>query len=116
MVDPMSVNYNLTELSRINLLENPADAINWWNNSLGGGAVPILIGVIGLILFLVMRKFVDSDTEAMTYSGYVLSITSFFLFLLKDNVGEPILSFGWFSLVLVFTAVSAFLNMINNKY
>lgn len=116
MVDPMSVNYNLTALSNISVLDAPADAIVWWNSSLGGFAVFTLLAVIGLILFLAMRKFVDSDSEAIGYSSFIMTIVGIFLFVIETSSGDKILSWPYLIIIIIITAISNFLNFINRRF
>jgi len=115
-VDPMSINYNLTRLASLNIIDNPADVLNFWNTAMNGSGVFIFLGVVGLVLFLASRKFVDSDSEALSYASLIVTIAALFLFLIKDSSGEKVLGWGFFAIFLIITAISSYLNMINRKY
>lgn len=116
MVNPMDINYNLTNLSNISPIDNPADWLSFWNNGLDGLGVFVLLGVTGIILFLAARKFVDSDTEAISYSGFMMSFAGLLLFILKDSAGVPLLSWGYLAIILIITAITTFLNFINRRF
>ena len=116
MVNPLDANYNLTNFSSINPITQTADWLSFWNNSLNGLGIFILLGVTGLVLFLAVRKFVDSDTEAISYSGFIISFAGLLLFIIKDSAGEALLGWGYLAIILLITAISTFLNFINRRF
>ena len=116
MVDPMTINYNLTRLASLNVIDNPADAVTWWNGAMHGSGVFILLAVVGFVLFLASRKFVDSDTEALSYSSLIVTIAGLFLFLVSDSSGDKLLGWGYFAMLLIITAIANYLNMVNRNY
>ena len=115
MTDIMSINYNLTLLAEKNVFTDTADILSWWNTAMNGIGIFVLLGVLGLVLFLAARKFVDSDTEALSYSGFIITFAGLMLFIIKDSAGEALLSWGYLSLIILITAIATFLNFINRK-
>lgn len=116
MVNPMDINYNLTNLSSINPIDSPADWLSFWNNSLNGVGIFVLLGITGIVLFLAARKFVDSDTEAISYSGFILTFAGLLLFIIKDSYGNALLGWGYLAIIMIITAISTFLNFVNRRF
>ena len=116
MVNPMDINYNLTHLSGINPIEQPADWLSFWNHGLNGSGIFVLLGIAGLLLFFASRKFVNSDSEALSYSGFIITFAGLLLFIIKDSSGDPLLGWGYFAIIMIITAISIFLNFINRRY
>ena len=115
VVDPMSVNYNLTALSNTSVIDVPADVVSLWNGMMGGFGVFVIIGVLGLVLFLAARKYVDSDTEALSYAGYIITFAGLILFLVRDSSGVSILSWGYLVIIILITAIANYLNFVNRN-
>jgi len=113
VVDPMSVNYNLTKLVSINAIDNTADVVSWWNNIFGGSGIFILLGVVGLVLFLASRKFVDSDTEALSYAGLIVTLAGIFLFMVQTSDGSKLLGWGYLMIIVLITGIATYLNFTN---
>ncbi len=115
MTDIMTANYNLSLLADKNMFTDTADILSWWNGAMDGIGLFVLLGVIGLVLFLAVRKFVDSDSEALSYSGFIVTFVGLMLFIIKDSAGDALLGWGYLSLIILVTAIATFLNFINRN-
>jgi len=115
MVDPMSVNYNLTALSNVSVINEPGDWLSIWNGMMGGFGIFVMLGVVGLVLFLVVRRFVDSDTEALSYAGFITTFAGILLFLVETSDGSKLLSWGYLVIIILITAIANYLNFVNRK-
>lgn len=116
MVDPMTINYNITALTSLSAVDNPGNVLNWWNQAIGGFGVFVLLAVIGLVLFLASRKYVTSDTEALSYAGFIVSFAGIMLFLITTDTGDKLIGWGYLVIIFLITSVSTYLNFINRKF
>lgn len=115
MVDPMTVNYDLTSLTSSSVIDNPATVLSNWNVMMNGTGIFVLLGVIGLVLFFAARKFVDSDTEALSYSGFIITFAGLLLFLVDTGTGEKLLGWGYLVIIILITAIATYMNFVNRR-
>lgn len=112
----MEGNYNLTKIIASNPIDNPAGAFSTWNIVMNGYGTIILIAVIGITLFLIMRKNDNvKDTEAAVYSGYIISIAGLFLALINID-GVRLLEWKYLFIIWVITGIAVLLDKVNGRY
>jgi len=114
--NPLTSNYNLTGLTNFDMVNDPT---GWLINFQSLSGVPIvgtaLVGV-GVVLFFIMRENVNSDSEALAYSGLITSIAGILLFLVKNGSGVPLVGWGFLVPIFLITAFSILANMIGRNY
>jgi len=115
VVDPMSVNYNITALTNVSVIDNPGDWLSVWNGMMDGFGIFVMLGVVGIVLFLAVRKYVDSDTEALSYAGFIITFAGILLFLVETVDGSKLLSWGYLVIIILITAIANYLNFVNRK-
>jgi|AntAceMinimDraft_17_1070374.scaffolds.fasta_scaffold02896_7 hypothetical protein len=114
--DPLRSNYDLSGITNISIMDDPAGFLINFQNVSGIPWVGTLLIGIGIVLFFVMRNNVSSDSEAMAYSGLITSIAGIFLFLIKNSAGTPLVGWGFIFPIILITAVSVFMNLTARNY
>jgi uncharacterized membrane protein len=107
--------YDTTLLFNNNAIEDP---LTWWNNFnnlLSGFPVITMLGFLGFVLFLAIKRTTETDTEALVWSGTITSVISVLLWL-TSFAGLKLISFGQVSIFLIITGVAIFLHYISTRF
>jgi len=112
------LNYNMSSLINGVMMDDPSTWLSSWNQLTGGWALWVLLLVIGLVLFLGMRHNgrVESDTEALSYAGLMISIVGMLLFVIQTDNGYKLIEWYMLAPILIVTAIAIFLNFSNRNY
>jgi len=117
LTNPMTSNYNITALIQ------GTDAVNspstWLSNLQIISGIPLatvlLVGA-GIILFFVMRQNVNNDSDALTYSGLMISFAGILMFLVETGTGIKLVSWAVLIPIFLITAFAIFSNMTGRNY
>ena len=109
--------YNITALVSINALEDTSDWVYTVLNMIGPYVLPIILTVIGIVLFTLMRKVgTTSETEAASYAGVIISITAVLLFFVNTSSGNKLISWEQALPIFILTAVIIGFHKMNKDY
>jgi len=101
-------------------LDPISDGPNWlgaFNASLDGWFSLSLLIVVGLVLFLSSRTLDGiSDTAALMYSSFIISVVGVFLLLIDLSSGYELLGFAQWSIIFTLFLVSLALHKMNLTY
>ena len=112
----MQGDYNLSSIVSADIINEPTKWLFNFNSELGGWFLIISLAVIGLILFLTMRKADNiKDTEAASYSGFIISIAGLLLVLIKVD-GNSLLTFTQVFPIWVITGISVMVDRFKGRY
>ena len=117
MSSVMDANYNLTAILSNNLV---TDTNKWaiaFNNEMGGLLGISFIAVIGIVIFVGMKYYNSniSDTEALTYAGFISSILSIFFIVLRNSEGA-LLEWTYALPIFVITAIAIYLHNTSRDF
>ena len=112
MSDVMSANYNLTAILSNDLITNTNGWAVAFNNELGGIVGISFIAVVGIVMYMGLKtnNVVSSDTEALSFSGFICTVLSIFFIVLG------LVPWAYALPVFVLTAISIYLNFTRQNF
>lgn len=117
LTDPMTSNYNITAL--ITGTDAVTEPAKWLSNLQIISGLPLatvlLVGA-GIILFFIMRNNVNNDSDALAYSGLMISFTGILMFLVETGTGIKLISWAVLIPIFLITAFAIFANMTARDY
>jgi len=120
MSNPIMENYtyNLTKIFSADMIEDPTLWLANFNMEMGSIVVPVLMVLIGLVLYVVMKETGTTDSEALLYAGIIISLIGVFAFIIDITTLPGVKILTWIQLVpfIIFTAIMVFVNHANQQY
>ena len=117
MTGDIMTNYTYDVSSMINssIIDNPTGWLSGLNVGVGGFLMLGLLASIGIILFLSMRNFVTSDSEALSYSGLVVSIAGILIFVINTG-GAKLITWPQLLPFFLITAIAFYVDFTSRNY
>lgn len=112
----MEGTYNLTKIVETDVVSNPDLFLLNINQALDGWLVIALIYATLIVLFLIARQNENvKDTEALSYSGVIISFVALFLLFIKID-GARLVTFLQVFPIWVITGIAILLDKLNITY
>lgn len=108
--------YNLSGLASDEVVTNTGMWLANFNAQGGGIIVPGIIIAIGVFIFITLRFITKNDTQSWSYAGTVCTFISFLLFIIETGSYPKLVSWQFFLIVIIVTALGLFLHTINRDY
>lgn len=112
VTDVMTANWNLTAILSNDLVTNTNSFAVTFNNEMGGVLGISFIAVIGIVIFVALKanNVVATDTEALSFAGFVSSVLAIFLLLIG------LVDWIYCLPVFVITAIAIYLNFTRQNF
>jgi len=112
VTDVMTSNWNLTAILSNDIITNTNGFAVAFNSEMGGILGIAFIAVVGIVIFVGMRvnNVVQTDTEALSFAGFVSTIMSIFFLVLG------LVPWIYCLPVFVITAISIYLNFTRQNF
>jgi cell division protein FtsW (lipid II flippase) len=111
-ISVMDANWNLTSILSNNLVTSTNDWAISFNSELGGIVGISFIALVGIVIFFGLKtsNTVQTDTEALSYAGFISTIISVFFLVLG------LVEWLYVLPVFVITAIAIYLNFTRQNF
>lgn len=108
--------YNLSKIFNNDIINSPHNWVAAYNGLLDGYPIIILLAVIGILLYLGIKRDTGFDSEAVVYSGIITTFCGLLLFLIKIDEGTKLVTWPYLVPFVVITFIAIIANYVNKKF
>lgn len=108
--------YNLSKLFNNDVINAPHNWLGAYNGMLDGYPIIMLLAVIGILLYLGIKKTSGYDSEAAVYSGIITTFFGIILFLIRIDDGTKLVTWPYLVPFVVLTFVAIIANYVNKRF
>jgi hypothetical protein len=112
----LNMTFDVTNIANASVVVTPVDFLYNIDSALNHYLIVSILFLLGFGLFFAMKKVIDSEVEALGYSGIVIVFFGLLLFLARTTEGEPLLSFIKLTPFIIVTAITVYINFSNRRF